>query len=491
MELYDLTLKEASEKLRKHEVSSLELTEAQLRRIEEVDEKVKAYLSVTADLALQQARLVDASMYGEASSGSSQLRSPLAGIPMALKDVFSTRGVRTTCGSKILENFVPIYDATVAQRLKQAGTILLGKTNMDEFAMGSSTENSSYFPTHNPWDLETVPGGSSGGSSAAVAARECFFALGSDTGGSIRQPASLCGVVGLKPTYGRVSRYGLVAFASSLDHVGPFTRTVEDCALVMNCLAGHDERDSTSINAPVPDYTKALIPDLKGIRLALPKEYFVEGMDPGVEQAVRAAVTKLEELGAEVDEVSMPHTKYALSTYYIIAPAEASANLARYDGVKYGLSDVDAQTMWESFFQTRDKGFGKEVKRRIMIGTYALSSGYYDAYYIKAQKARTMIKGDFDKVYEKFDAIICATSPTVAFKIGAKANDPLAMYLSDVLTIAANMSGVPGISVPCGFSEGLPVGLQILGPVLGEEKVLRVAYAYEQATNWHKQNPPL
>ncbi len=484
MELYDLTIKEASEKLRKHEVSSRELTEAHLRRIEAIDDKVKSYLTVTAELALKQADEADAALQGEVSN-------PLTGIPMAIKDVFSTREVRTTCGSKILENFVPVYDATVIQKLRQAGAIMLGKTNMDEFAMGSSTENSGYFVTHNPWDLDTVPGGSSGGSSAAVAAREGFFALGSDTGGSIRQPAALCGVVGLKPTYGRVSRYGLIAFASSLDTVGPFTRTVEDCAIVLNTIAGHDEKDSTCINAPVPDYTQALIPDLKGIRLALPKEYFVEGMEPGVEQAVRAAVKKLEELGAEVEEVSMPHTKYAVSTYYITAPAEASANLARYDGVKYGMSELEAKTMLEGFFRTRDAGFGAEVKRRIMIGTYALSSGYYDAYYIKAQKVRTMIKNDFDKVFEKFDAIVSATSPTVAFKIAAKINDPLAMYLNDVLTIPGNMAGVPGISIPCGFSDGLPVGLQILGPVLGEEKVLRVAHAYEQATEWHKQTPAI
>jgi aspartyl-tRNA(Asn)/glutamyl-tRNA(Gln) amidotransferase subunit A len=485
VELYDLTIKEAADKLHKGEISSRELTEAQLRRVEAVDPKVKSYLTVTAEQALAEADKADVTLKSGENS------SPLTGIPAGIKDVFSTKGVRTTCGSKILDNFVPIYDATVIQKLKQAGMVMVGKTNMDEFAMGSSTENSGYFPTSNPWNLETVPGGSSGGSSAAVAASEAFYTLGSDTGGSIRQPASLCGVVGLKPTYGRVSRYGLIAFASSLDTVGPFTRTVEDCALVLNAIAGHDPKDSTSINAPVPDYTKSLTPDLKGVRIALPKEYFVEGMEPGVEQSIREAVAKLQELGAEVDEVSMPHTKYALSTYYITAPAEASANLARYDGVKYGFSDPDASTMWDSFFQTRDKGFGREVKRRIMIGTYVLSSGYYDAYYIKAQKVRTMIREDFDKVFEKFDAIVSATSPTVAFKIGAKVNDPLAMYLNDVLTIPGNMAGVPGISIPCGFSNGLPVGLQILGPVLGEEKVLRVAYAYEQATNWYKQKPSL
>ncbi|MDB5078372.1 MAG: glutamyl-tRNA(Gln) amidotransferase, subunit [Chloroflexi bacterium] len=484
-ELFNLTLKEASDKLRSKEVSSRELTQSVLDRIAAVDDKVKAFVTVTAEQALAQADEMDKILAkGEATS-------PLAGIPINLKDVLSTKGIRTTCSSKMLENFVPVYDATVVERLRQAGTVLVGKTNMDEFAMGSSTENSRFFTTHNPWDLDTVPGGSSGGSSAAVAAGMGFLSLGSDTGGSIRQPASLCGVVGLKPTYGRVSRYGLIAFASSLDQVGPFTRDVTDSALVMNAIAGFDSRDSTSIDQPIPDYTKALNPDIKGMRLALPKEYFVEGMDPGVERTIRTAVAKLQELGAVVEEVSMPHTKYALSTYYIIAPSEASANLARYDGVKYGYSDAQAPNLIEGYFRTRDEAFGSEVKRRIMIGTYALSSGYYDAYYLKAQKVRTLIKADFDKVFETFDAIISPTSPTVAFKIGEKAADPLAMYLSDVCTIPANMAGIPGISIPGGFSDGLPVGLQILGPALGEEKVLQIAYAYEQATEWHKQRPPL
>ncbi len=484
-ELFNLTLKEASDKLRSKEVSSRELTQAVLDRIEAVDDRVKAFVTVTATQALARADEMDKVLAkGEAPS-------PLAGIPINLKDVLSTKGIRTTCSSKMLENFVPAYDAAVVERLRQAGTVLVGKTNMDEFAMGSSTENSRFFTTHNPWDLDTVPGGSSGGSSAAVAAGMGFLSLGSDTGGSIRQPASLCGVVGLKPTYGRVSRYGLVAFASSLDQIGPFTRDITDCALVMNTIAGFDSRDSTSINQPVPDYTKALNPDIKGMRLALPKEYFVEGIEPGVEQAIRAAVSKFQELGAHVEEVSMPHTRYALSTYYIIAPSEASANLARYDGVKYGFSDSEATNLIEGYFSTRDQGFGSEVKRRIMIGTYALSSGYYDAYYLKAQKVRTLIKADFDRVFETFDAIISPTSPTVAFKIGEKAADPLAMYLSDVCTIPANMAGTPGISIPGGFSNGLPVGLQILGPALGEEKILQIAYAYEQATEWHKQRPPL
>jgi aspartyl-tRNA(Asn)/glutamyl-tRNA(Gln) amidotransferase subunit A len=417
--------------------------------------------------------------------------SSLNGIPMSLKDVVSTRGVNTTCGSKILENFVPIYDATIAQKLRRAGAVLLGKNNMDEFAMGSSTENSGFEPTHNPWDLTTVPGGSSGGSAAAVAAQESFFSVGSDTGGSIRQPAALCGIVGMKPTYGRVSRYGLIAFASSLDQLGPFTRTVEDCALVLQAIAGHDPSDSTSISAPVPNYAAGLTGDIKGMRLALPKEYFVEGIEPGVEKAVRTAVAKMQELGAIVDEVSMPYTKYALSTYYIIAPAEASANLARYDGVKYGASERAAENMWDTFYKTRGKGFGREVKRRIMIGTYVLSSGYYDAFYLKAQKVRTLIKADFDKVFENFDAVISPTSPNVAFKLGAKLADPLTMYLNDVLTIPVNMAGLPGISIPCGFSENLPVGLQIIGPALGEEVILKVAHSYEQATEWHKQLPKL
>ncbi len=486
MELHNLSISEAADLLRKREVSSRELTEVNFKRIEAVDGKVKAFLTLTKELAFQQADAADKT-FKEGAEGTN----PLLGIPMSLKDVVSTRNVRTTCGSKMLEKFVPIYDATIARKLYQAGAVLLGKNNMDEFAMGSSTENSAFGPTHNPWNLDTVPGGSSGGSSASVAAGESYFSVGSDTGGSIRQPASLCGVVGLKPTYGRVSRYGLIAFASSLDQYGPFTRTVTDNALVMNVLAGHDSLDSTSINAPVPDYTKSLVPDVKGMKLALPREYFIDGLETGVDKAVRAAIAKLEELGATVEEVSMPHTKYALSTYYIIAPAEASANLARYDGVKYTYSDPDARNMVEGYFKTRGHGFGAEVKRRIMIGTYALSSGYYDAYYVKAQKVRTLIKSDFDKVFEKYDAIVAPTSPTVAFRIGDKVSDPLAMYLNDIFTIPANMAGTPGISIPCGYSNNLPVGLQILGPVLGEEKVFRVAYAYEQATEWHKQHPVL
>lgn len=485
-ELYYLSISEAAAKLRAREISSRELTQAVLDRVSAIDDKVKAFMTITAEQALARADEMDKKIAaGEATS-------PLAGIPINLKDVLLTKGIRTTCSAKMLENFVPTYDATVVKKLYEAGVVLVGKVNMDEFAMGSSTENSAFFTTRNPWDLETVPGGSSGGSSASVAAGMGFASLGSDTGGSIRQPASLTNTVGLKPTYGRVSRYGLVAFASSLDQIGPFTRDVRDCAIMLQTIAGHDPNDSTSINTPVPDYVGGLNPDvIKGMRLALPKEYFVEGMEPGVEQAVREAVKKYEELGAHVDEVSMPHTKYALATYYIIAPSEASANLARYDGIKYGYSDKEADNMWDGYFRTRAEGFGREVKRRIMIGTYALSSGYYDAFYLKAQKVRTLIKKDFDNVFEKFDAILSPTSPTVAFKIGEKAANPLAMYLSDVCTIPANMAGTPGISIPCGFSNDLPVGLQILGPALGEEKVLQVAYAYEQATAWHTRRPSI
>jgi aspartyl-tRNA(Asn)/glutamyl-tRNA(Gln) amidotransferase subunit A len=357
--------------------------------------------------------------------------------------------------------------------------------------MGSSNENSAYSPVYNPWDTTRVPGGSSGGSAAAAAARMALFTLGTDTGGSIRQPAALCGVVGMKPTYGRVSRYGLIAFASSLDQIGPFTRSVRDCAAVLGVISGHDPLDSTCLDVPVPDYTAALTRDLKGLRVGMPKEYFVEGMEPGVEQAVRAAVAQLEQLGATVEEVSLPHTQYGVPTYYLIAPAECSANLARYDGVKYGLSAKDAENMWDGYFKTRGRGFGDEVKRRIMLGTYALSAGYYDAYYLKAQKVRTLIKQDFDQAFQRVDAIVAATSPTVAFPLGAKTQDPLAMYLNDILTIPVNLAGLPGISIPCGFSDGLPVGLQIIGPALCEEVVLRVAHAYEQATEWHKSSPPL
>jgi aspartyl-tRNA(Asn)/glutamyl-tRNA(Gln) amidotransferase subunit A len=399
-----------------------------------------------------------------------------------------TRGIRTTCSSKMLENFVPPYDATVVEKLNECGVVVVGKANMDEFAMGSSTENSALFTTHNPWDLSRVPGGSSGGSAAGVAAGEAIYALGSDTGGSIRQPAGFCSVTGLKPTYGRVSRYGLVAFASSLDQIGPITRDVRDCALVLNAIAGYDPRDSTSVPEPVPDYTQCLTGDVKGLRIGVPKEYFVEGMQAEVEAAIRAAINKLEEMGAGVDwEVSLPHTPYALAVYYIIAPSEASANLARYDGAKYGFSYKDTDNMWEAMEKTRQYGFGAEVKRRIMLGTYALSAGYYDAYYLKAQKVRTLIRREFDEAFEKFDALVTPTSPTVPFKIGEKVDDPLQMYLSDVCTLPINIAGLPAISRPAGFAEGLPIGMQIIGKPFSEETLLKIAHTYEQATEWHKR----
>ncbi|HEC36451.1 MAG TPA: Asp-tRNA(Asn)/Glu-tRNA(Gln) amidotransferase subunit GatA, partial [Anaerolineae bacterium] len=416
---------------------------------------------------------------------------PLQGIPLAVKDVLCTAGVPTTCGSRILEDFVPPYDATAVARLKAARAVLLGKTNTDEFAMGSSTENSAFFPTRNPWDLSRVPGGSSGGSAAAVAAGECLGALGTDTGGSVRQPAAFCGVVGLKPTYGRVSRYGLVAFASSLDQVGVLAKDVTDTAILLGVIAGHDPLDSTSVDASVPDYTAALTGDIRGVRIGVPREYFIPGMQPEVEAAVRAALDQLADLGAEVIEVSLPHTDYALPAYYLIAPAEASANLARYDGVRYGLR-VEQPTLEATYEATRGQGFGPEVKRRIMLGTYALSAGYYDAYYLKAQKVRTLIKQDFDRAFERVDVIVAPTTPTTAFRLGEKVDDPIQMYLSDVFTLAANLAGICGVSLPCGFDgEGLPIGMQVMGPAFGEETILRVAHAYEQATQWHKRRPPL
>jgi aspartyl-tRNA(Asn)/glutamyl-tRNA(Gln) amidotransferase subunit A len=474
-----LTIHEAHQLLKEKKISSVELTKTYLERIKSVEPKVKAFMTVTEELALEQAKKAD----GAIASGKA---SPLTGIPLAIKDVICTRGVRTTCSSKMLENFVPPYDAMVMEKLNTAGAVMVGKANMDEFAMGSSTENSAYFATHNPWDLERVPGGSSGGSAVAVAAGEAVGALGSDTGGSIRQPAGFCSVVGLKPTYGRISRYGLVAFASSLDQIGPLTQDVTDCALLMNVISGYDNRDSTSVPEPVPDYTQSLKTDLKGMKLGIPKEYYVEGMQSGVAAAMQAAIKKLEELGAKLEEVSLPHTPYALAVYYIIAPSEASANLARYDGVKYGYS-YKGDTMWESMEKTRGNGFGPEVKRRIMLGTYALSAGFYDAWYLKAQKVRTLIRREFDAVFEKYDALITPTSPTVPFKIGEKTDDPLAMYLSDVCTLPINIAGVPGISIPAGFVDNLPVGMQIIGKHFSEETLLRVAYAYEQATEWHKR----
>ncbi len=484
MELYELTIHEAQELLREGEISAVELTQAIIERIVEVDNQVKAYLTITPELALEQAREADR----RRAAGEDH---PLLGIPLAIKDIICTKGVPTTCGSRILENFIPPYNATVIEHLRRRGAVILGKTNMDEFAMGSSTENSGFFPTHNPWDLSRVPGGSSGGSAAALAAGECLGALGSDTGGSVRQPAAFCGVAGLKSTYGRVSRYGLVAFASSLDQIGPLGKDVTDCAIMLQAIAHYDPCDSTSVDVPAPDCAEALIPDIRGMRVGVPKEYFVEGMQPEVEAAVRAAIDKIANLGAEVDEVSLPHTEYSLPAYYLIAPAEASANLARYDGVKYGYSRPEVEDVWDAYRQTRQGGFGPEVKRRIMLGTYALSAGYYDAYYLKAQKVRTLIKRDFDEAFKKFDVLVAPTSPTVAFKIGEKVDDPLQMYLSDVFTLSLNLAGICGISIPCGFADGLPVGLQIMGDAFSEEAVLRVAYAYEQATEWHKRKPVL
>lgn len=485
-----LTIHEASELLRAGDISSAELTHAVLERIHRLDPRIRAYLRLVPEDALAQAKEADAHLSRWRREGDAP-PPRLTGIPLAIKDVLCTRGIPTTCGSRILENFVPPYDATAVERLKHQGAVILGKTNTDEFAMGSSTENSAYFTTRNPWDLGRVPGGSSGGSAAAVAADMALGALGSDTGGSVRQPASLCGVVGLKPTYGRVSRWGLVAFASSLDQIGPIAKDVRDCAILLQAIAGHDPRDSTSVDAPVPDYLAALEGGIQGLRVGAPKEYFVEGVQPGVADAVRAALRVLEGLGATLVEVSLPHTDYALPAYYLIAPAEASANLARYDGVKYGLSVRESADVWDMIRQTRGRGFGPEVKRRIMLGTYALSAGYYDAYYLRAQKARTLIRQDFDRAFQQVDVLACPVSPTVAFPIGERADDPLQMYLSDVFTLACSLAGVCGISVPCGFADGLPVGLQIIGNVFDETTVLRVAYAYEHATDWHTRKPNL
>lgn len=467
------------------EITSVELTQDVLSRIDEVEGDVEAYLTITRAEALAQAEAVDKKI------AAGEKISFLEGIPGAIKDNICTKGVKTTCASKILEHFVPPYDATVMTKIKAENPVILGKVNMDEFAMGGSTENSAYHVTHNPWNLDCVPGGSSGGSAAAVAAGTAIWALGSDTGGSIRQPASFCGVVGMKPTYGRVSRYGLVAYASSLDQIGPLTRDVTDCAHLLNIIAGHDEMDSTSSAAEVPDYTKSLVEDVKGLKIGLPKEYFVEGMDPEVEQAVRTAIKKYEELGAEVVEISLPHTEYAISTYYLIAPAEAATNLERYDGVSYG-ERVDGEDLVQMMTNTRDEKFGEEVKRRIMIGNYALSAGYYDAYYLKALKVRTLVQQDYTEAFKKVDVIMAPTAPTPAFKIGEMIADPLQMYLQDVCTVPLNLAGLPGISIPCGkSSKGLPIGLQIIGKPLAEETLIRTAYTYEQSQDYHKQMPEL
>jgi aspartyl-tRNA(Asn)/glutamyl-tRNA(Gln) amidotransferase subunit A len=479
MELFKYTAHQLHEKLVSKEVSAVELTKAVLNRVDAVEKDVQAYITQTRDSALTQAEAVDNKI------GQGQAISMLAGIPGALKDNMCTKGIKTTCASKILAGFVPPYNATVVEKLMAEDTVVIGKANMDEFAMGGSTENSGFFPTRNPWDLATVPGGSSGGSAAAVAAGEAIWALGSDTGGSIRQPAAYCGLVGMKPTYGRVSRYGLVAYASSLDQIGPITRDVTDCAHVLNIICGHDAKDSTSIRASVPDYTKSLVNDIKGLKIGLPREYFASGMDPEVERAINKAIEQLVGLGAEYTEISMPHTEYALSAYYLLAPAEASTNLARYDGVSFG-QRVEGNDIIDMYKKTRSEFFGAEVKRRIMLGTYALSAGYQDAYYLKALKVRTLVKQDFDKAFQNVDVIITPTAPTTAFKIGEKTNDPLAMYLQDVCTIPVNLAGVPAVSIPCGFTGGMPIGLQIIAKPLDEETLIRTAYTFEQNNDYHK-----
>jgi aspartyl-tRNA(Asn)/glutamyl-tRNA(Gln) amidotransferase subunit A len=485
MDLHALTIHELNELLEKRAVSSREITEAFYQRIDALDDRVHAYLTLTPELAYQQAERADRRRRAGESGA-------LLGMPLAIKDVICTKGVRTTCGSKILHNFVPPYDATVMARLNAAGAVLLGKTNMDEFAMGSSTEHSAFGITRNPWDLATIPGGSSGGSAAAVAADEGAGALGTDTGGSIRQPAACCGIVGLKPTYGRVSRYGLVAFASSLDQIGPMTKDVRDAALLLNVIGGKDPRDSTSADIPLPDCTQALTGSVKGLRIGIPREYFIEGIDPEVERAVSAAIKVLEELSAVTAEVSLPHTEYGVAVYYILAPSEASSNLARYDGVKYGYRVPQWSNLRDMYMRTRDEGFGAEVKRRIMLGTYALSAGYYEAYYKKAQQVRTLIRRDFEEAFRQVDVLVAPIAPTPAFKIGEKLDDPLQMYLSDVFTIQVNLAGLPGISIPCGFSStGLPIGLQIIGKPFDEQTILRVAYAFEQQTDYHRRKPAL
>jgi aspartyl-tRNA(Asn)/glutamyl-tRNA(Gln) amidotransferase subunit A len=477
LELFRLGIAETRELLDKGEVSPEEVLDSVLKRIDAVEDRVRAFVTLTPDKAREMS-----------SAGA---RGPLSGIPIAVKDNMCTKGIRTTCSSRMLEKFIPPYESTATSKLMDAGYVLVGKTNLDEFAMGSSCENSAFYPTNNPWDLKRVPGGSSGGSAAAVAADECMAALGSDTGGSIRQPAAFCGVVGMKPTYGRVSRYGLVAFASSLDQIGPITKNVGDAAILMNAICGHDRRDSTSAPVDVPDFTEGLDRDIKGLRVGVPREFFVEGMDSEVEAAFREAIKQLETLGAEIVEVSLPHSDYSVPAYYIIAPSEASSNLARYDGVKYTFR-AEGENLLDMYKKTRAEGFGSEVKRRIMLGTYALSSGYYDAYYLKAQRVRTLIKSDFEEAFKKVDVIASPTTPETAFRAGEKTGDPLKMYLSDIFTISANLAGVPGISLPCGFTrDGLPAGLQFIGNHFDELGVLKAAHAYEQSTEWHARRPAL
>ncbi|MBT1072274.1 Asp-tRNA(Asn)/Glu-tRNA(Gln) amidotransferase subunit GatA [Pelotalea chapellei] len=485
MEIYDLTIHELHDKLKTGEVSAVEATSAMLDRIETVEPQIGSFITVAPEQALADAAAADRRIAAKDID-------LLTGIPLALKDIFLTEGIRTTCGSKILNNFVPPYSATSFEKLKQAGAVLLGKLNQDEFAMGSSNESSAYGCTRNPWDQTRIPGGSSGGSAAAIAARQATATLGTDTGGSIRQPASHCGCVGLKPTYGRVSRYGVIAYASSLDQVGPLTRDVTDSAIMLAAVAGHDPKDSTSVDVAVPDYLAALTGTIKGLRIGLPKEYYIAGLDADVQSAMNSAIETYRRLGAEFVDISLPHTDYAVATYYLIATAEASSNLARYDGVRFGHRTENADNLLEMYCKSRSEGFGAEVKRRIMLGTYALSAGYYDAYYVKAQKVRTLIMRDFIQAFEGVDVILTPVAPTPAFRIGEKTNDPLQMYLSDIFTIPVNLAGTCGISVPAGFSaDGLPIGLQLIGKPFGEETILRAAHAFEQATDWHMKRAPL
>jgi aspartyl-tRNA(Asn)/glutamyl-tRNA(Gln) amidotransferase subunit A len=486
MDLHELSIQQAHKLLSSREISSEELTRAYLARIQQLDPQIKSYVTVSEELAIEQAREAD----GRLKTGEGL--TPLTGIPYSAKDSLSTRGIRTTCSSKILENYKPFFDCTAIQKLSSTNSVLLGKTNMDEFGMGSSTENSGFFTTRNPWDVDHVPGGSSGGSAAAVAAGLGLFSLGEDTGGSIRMPASFCGVTGLKTTYGRVSRYGLIPLVSSFDTIGPMARSVYDVALVLEAIAGHDPRDSTSRVGPVQGYSEALkkTENLRGLRIGIPKEYFVEGLDSEVNASLRAAIKQIEALDAEVVEVSLPHTQYAIPVYYLILFAEASSNLAKYDGVRYGLSMRDVDSLLDLYLKTREAGFGAETKRRIMLGTFALSAGYYDAYYLKAQKVRTLIRQDFEKAFKACDALITPVAPTTAFRIGEKITNPLDMYLSDVFVVAVNLAGIPALSVPCGISNGLPIGMQIMGPHLSEDLLLRIGHIYQNVTDWHTKHPP-
>lgn len=485
MSLFDLKLQDIHNRLHAKELSVSDLVNESYNRIGQVEDKVKAFLTLDEENARAAAKSLDEQL------GTDKSRGLLFGLPIGIKDNIVTDGVTTTCASQFLRNFHPVYDATVVRKLKEAQAVSIGKLNMDEFAMGGSNENSSFHATFNPWNLEHVPGGSSGGSAAAVAAGEVYFSLGSDTGGSIRQPAAYCGIVGMKPTYGLVSRFGLVAFASSLDQIGPLTKNVEDSAYLLQAIVGHDPQDSTSANVDIPDYLSALTGDVKGLRIAVPKEYMGEGIDPKVREAIMSALKVLEGLGAIVEEVSLPHTEYAVAAYYLLASSEASSNLARFDGVRYGVRADNPKNLLDLYHKSRSEGFGPEVKRRIMLGTYALSSGYYDAYYLKAQKVRTLIKQDFDKVFEHYDVVIGPTAPTTAFKVGSQVDDPMTMYLNDIMTIPVNLAGIPAISVPCGLADGMPVGLQIIGKALDESTILRVAHAYEQNTDHHKQRPQL